>query len=328
MGIKMAVGVNGVKKGGDVGTIQNLLNTRYSDTPAFKTAADKVIPADERASPTTLLKQDNDCGSKTTKAILAFQQAVVKMPNPDGTVEPNRRTWKLLNGNLERPIAITNRNVNGEYVPMNQGAYKNVKLGDQNNDKISIGSKGCMLTCYTMAATVIGRETEHWQPCGLQPKNLTPALVNRIFLNAGAYSGAEMYPEIAAEALGMKLKKECGRPNPLTAGDMGKFEEHLVKRHPVVAWVDYNGSAAGDHFVLVIGKNVDGTYKVLDPNGGGEFAMSVDPKGNARYNELKKDKKYGKLFGSKQETACTRERNTNKNQQDYIMIWFGLLSPA
>jgi hypothetical protein len=321
MGIRSAVGIKGVKKGGEVGVIQSLLNARYADTPAFQVAVDKVIPANERAG-TKLLREDNDCGERTTKAIVAFQKAVVKMANPDGTVEPNGTTWKALNGNTVQPRPMVNQNVNG-YLPLSQLDYADA-LGNQ--EDISISSQGCALTVLTMAATAIGKRTEKW-PTELQPKDLTPPKANKILKESGAFSqnSQSIAMSKGADALGMGYV-EYGRSKDLTDSDVVNFNNHLAKGLPIAAHVDYNVSPAGDHWVLVTQKNVDGTYVAIDPSGGKKFFMKarVDPGENKRVEKLHGSK--GKLFGYKggQGTAGPL---TQSHEQQYIMVRFGLLSP-
>ncbi len=71
---------------GEVRTIQELLNRH-------------------RPIPLAQLKADDRIGPKTIGAIEEFQTRVVKMPRPDGRIDPNGRTLQLLNGPPGAPSA-------------------------------------------------------------------------------------------------------------------------------------------------------------------------------------------------------------------------------
>lgn len=89
MAITQSVGKNGKNKGVDVKVVQAALN--LVSTSAFKL--------------TKNLSVDGKIGKKSTDAIELFQKNVVKLSNPDGRVDPNRKTLLLLKKNLTKGLS-------------------------------------------------------------------------------------------------------------------------------------------------------------------------------------------------------------------------------
>lgn len=92
--ITASVGVGGVNRKADVKSVQERLNRFVQRLE---------IPP---------LAMDGDCGPKTRRAIVAFQDDVVGMDVPDGRVDPGGRTWQRLDAAqspapvpMPRPVA-------------------------------------------------------------------------------------------------------------------------------------------------------------------------------------------------------------------------------
>lgn len=86
MSISKSVGRNCANLRADVLKVQELLNTSRTNYPRLGVAIKPLIV-------------DGDCGSLTVGAIESFQYVVMQFQTADGIVEPNRNTWKRLNGN-------------------------------------------------------------------------------------------------------------------------------------------------------------------------------------------------------------------------------------
>jgi len=325
MEIKNSVGNGGILKGPDVGIIQKKINQQYRVNTQFKAALDKKI---EIYKPGKALKVDNDCGTKTIDSIKLFQKIVLKWNNTDGKVDPGGATWKALNGNVANAQHIVKKS--GKYVKLSQWEYPNTKIG--NSTKYSIRQIGCTLTTLTMAATAIGNPTKHW-PDNLLPKDLTPVKANDILKKSGAFAnGGEMLVSSGASALGMTYK-EFGRNSNLTSQDMTLLKDHLGKGYPVAAHVDYKdkdntADDLGDHWILVVRANSDGSFAAIDPMFGGEIKLKATANQNARYKGDRAKEKTGVLFGYKSGQDKKAGPKTQRNQQKYIVVRFGLLTPV
>jgi hypothetical protein len=313
--IAHAVGKNGLNQTKDVKLVQRLLNRALTKWPAF-------AGADAKA-----LKDDGVCGPVTIKRIEAFQRGVLKWSGPavDATVDPNGRTWKKLAGNVAsasqiKPVATARPQWVDTYAAFRQGDYSE-KLGHATAGTDSIARYGCAMCSLTMAATYIGSRTEHWPP-DLKPEQLTPPLVNEILRKAGAFSGFLLTMPKAAEALGMTYE-EYGKTSDLDDKDLPRIDSHLKAGLPIAAHVDYKKTSVGDHWILIISRNGDGTYRAIDPSYGRSMlltsgaGMTVD---NTRYAETKAEKTavlfgYGGSGGS-------------ASQQKYLVVRYALLKPA
>ncbi|GLS24354.1 peptidoglycan-binding domain-containing protein [Marinibactrum halimedae] len=321
MGIQTAVGVGATIKGPDVGIIQKKINIQYNKNSAFKAALDNSIKI---YAPRRPLKVDNDCGNATITAIKTFQRIALKWHNPDGRVDVGGKTWRALNGNVEDAKHIVKKD--GTYTSFSQFNYPKHTIG--NSSSYTIYSIGCTLTSLTMAATAVGSSNEHW-PEDLLPKDLTPVKANDILKKAGAFAknSGEMVVKDGAAALGM-VYEEYGRNNNLTKQDLLSLKTHLGKGYPVIAHVDYKKSATGDHWILIVRANADGTVSAIDPSGGGEIKLKTTPNENTRYQGDRAKEKSGVLFGYTGNQYKGVGPKTQSRQQKYIVVRFGLLSPV
>lgn len=124
-----------------------------------------------------------------------------------------------------------------------------------------IGNKGCAISSVAMALS------------GITGQTITPADMNRYMKEIGGYSGASISKW---EAMG----KMCKPPVDVKRHHGENFtpdkvDKELAAGRPVVMGVDYKeGSGknrhAGhdgktDHWILITGKNPDGTYRANDP---------------------------------------------------------------
>jgi hypothetical protein len=314
MGIAASVGRDGTNNPDDVIKIQKLINEQYQSNATFKDAMKEP------------LKVENKCTDATITAIETFQKVVLKMTKPDGRVDTpssslRGQTWQGLNGNVLGTQAV--KRMNGGYTVFSQLDYDNIKIGNSNK---SIAKIGCTLTTLTMAATAVGSRTDKW-PAGLQPKDLDPPAANNILKKSGAFSGGELDVPGAAKALGMTYK-EYGRNTDLTGQDLNMISNHLAKGFPVAAHVDYKNSDIGDHWILLMRKNVDGSYAAIDPLKAGEIRLQTSPAKNTYYKGDRARQKTGVLFGTKGNQDINAGPKTKKQQQIYIVVRVGLLSPV
>ncbi len=91
--ITASVGNAGVNRSNDVQAVQELLNQHIS-----------------KLTPLRPLTVDGRVGLLTIAAIEHFQRAIVKMPVPDGRVDPAGATWRALSGSNSLPATV---NLNG-----------------------------------------------------------------------------------------------------------------------------------------------------------------------------------------------------------------------
>ncbi len=324
MEIRSSVGHGGTNLFRDVKNVQYLLNLN------------RMVDANFRIHMPENLDMDGKCGQLTTDAIVNFQTKVVGFMYGDARVDPNGKTLRTLNGNIDtasetglQPVSgsgVPNSNTTtSEYLTFNQGNYSNTNLG---LGTVSISAWGCTLCSLTMAATSVGSPTEHW-PAGLLPKELTPIKANEIAKSGGAFGAGKssMTIGIAAEALGMKYDGGYGRYQDLTSADLSRLSAHVGAGKPVMAHVDYKDNSnhssndQGDHWILIVQKFGDGSYKALDPAGGGTCTLRpplADPV-NTRLADRGSGGKTAILAGWPDGSGSSK-------QKKYNVVRFGLLS--
>ncbi|HEY8258273.1 MAG TPA: hypothetical protein VIG08_11525 [Gemmatimonadales bacterium] len=311
--ISAPVGAKGSNLKSDVKVVQELLNTARTSNPKFKAAG---IDA---------LAETGDMEPKTIAAITAYQQKVLGWRGNavDGTVHPNRTTWKSLNGNVgsargeQSTMDATPTTMVAGFIMFKQGDYKTTTLG---SGSLNVSGHGCALCTLTMAATAIGTATTHW-PKDLQPRDLTPPKANDIIKAAGGFNGSLLKMGVAAEALGMTYD-ELGKTSDLKQSDVTWIESHLAAGFPVAGHVDYKSSNVGDHWILIAGRRPNGTFDAIDPATGRVVTLTrspmssmSDPKGGPRTDAIAK----GVLFGWGQ--------GGSSSQLKYVVVRFGLLAP-
>ncbi len=324
--------------------MQTLIKKQLAKRPKFKEAMRERLKKQglKMSEPFAV---DRDCGKQTIAAIEAFQETVLNFKgiSIDGIVEPNRKTWKGLNGNVPNSQHIVSKKLDGtrrsygDFKLFSQFEYgKSPKIGK--SKKGNIYSYGCTLTALTMAATAIGSANEHW-PDKLEPRDLTPLQANDILVKQGAFSGTSvnMFVDKGAKALGMRLE-QYGHGTSLDDKSLSKVISHLGKGYPVLAHVDYKdridketgdtvSHPAGDHWILLVKHNADGSFTALDPAGGGILTLSASHEKNERYSTQRDAHKKGILFGQKDITADRGGKKTREGQQKYIVVRIGLLHP-
>jgi peptidoglycan hydrolase-like protein with peptidoglycan-binding domain len=155
---------------------------------------------------------------------------------------------------------------NGVVVPMSQSGHEGVMIGDT---QVSLGSAGCLLTSFAMVSTAItGR------------RDMNPEMANDLVTANGGFKGPAMKTIEGAAALGMKVVDRAIMATPSPAANRARMDESLAAGRPVVIGVDYKpgskGSSNGtgvDHWMVVTGKNDDGSYRVIDSADGMEVTM-------------------------------------------------------
>lgn len=313
--LKLPVGREGKNLSEDVQVVQQLINAALKREPKFQATGIKP------------LVEDGDCGTLTINAIQTYQEKVLGWTGiaVDATVTPNRTTWKSLNGNVNSTQQISKQQVIKP--PETVAGFKAFKQGDPQwrseklgEGTLSIWGAGCAMCTLTMAATVIGSPTKHW-PADLLPKDLTPPKVNEILRKSGAFSGSSLAMPKAAEALGMSYY-EFGRTKDTKPEDVSIIDAALQSGYPVAANVDFKGSSAGDHWILIVKKYSGGTYGAIDPAYGTEMKLTSSPAcsmggpGFTRTENIRRGVLYGLNMGG---TA---------DQQQYVVIRFAVLEPA
>lgn len=311
--ISAPVGAKGSNLKPDVKVIQVLLNTARLKNPKFKTAGIEVLP------------ENGDIEPKTIAAITAYQEKVLgwRGSAADGTVHPNRTTWKSLNGNVgsargeQASAEVCSLPMVDGYAMYRQGDFKSTKLG---SGDLNVAGHGCALCTLTMAATAIGTPTTHW-PKGLLPQDLTPPKANDIIKAAGGFQKSNLIMGVAAGALGMTYD-EFGRQKDLVPQDLSWIASHLAAGFPVAGHVDFKSSNIGDHWILIMRRRSDATFDAIDPAYGklvtltsAPMSSMLDPKGGPRTDAIKK----GILFGWGQ--------GGKGGQVNYVVVRFGLLGP-
>jgi peptidoglycan hydrolase-like protein with peptidoglycan-binding domain len=67
----------------------------YDDVLLVQKMLNKNLPL---MSGVSKVPEDGNLDTSTQEAIVAFQKQVVRLANPDGRIDPNGRTWKILTG--------------------------------------------------------------------------------------------------------------------------------------------------------------------------------------------------------------------------------------
>jgi hypothetical protein len=297
--------LNALNLAADVMIIKELLNKALKDKPKF--AATGLTPFVVDGSETGV----GDAIKKYQMIVLGWSSQ-----RSDGRVDPNGGTWRSLNGNVESAAAISLGSFGG-YTCFRQGAF-DMKLGNSTTE--TFAASGCAVTSLSMAATLLGHRTTHW-PADIEPKDLTPPIVQTILRAAGAFQGAGVIFDKAIPALGMTLKAGYGRfAETLDGSEIVHIDVHLLSGKPVILHVDWSGGSGGDHFILCVSMNGDDTYNILDPATGGKMLMTSARQGvytvNAR--SLEKDRETGVLWGVK-------GMGNSANQTKYICTAFLLV---
>jgi hypothetical protein len=308
--LKFAVGRKGSNSKEDVVVVQQLLNAARLKHAKFKESAAE-------------LDVKKGYGPATEAAIAAYQEKVLGWSGAavDGTVQPNKSTWKSLNGNVASPAKIKKAveprptTVAG-YTAFKQGDYKSVGLGE---GKLNISGHGCALCTLTMAATLIGTPTPHWH-LSIDPADLTPPIVNDILRSAGAFKGSLLVMPKAAEALGMSYV-EYGKAQPCTPNDVTLIATSLLAGNPVAAHVDYKSSGIGDHWILIVERTDSAEFDAIDPATGRIVHLTSAPRSAIDGPRVTRTEniKNGVLFGW--------GGGGSSAQQKYVVVRFALLTP-
>jgi hypothetical protein len=168
---------------------------------------------------------------------------------------------------VEQPAAASPTNGHTA-VAMNQGAYRHVRIGNSNS---TIARTGCMLTSFAMASTMMTGE-----------RDLNPSIANDRVRAGRGFQGGLLMMEPAARALGMRITGRIGTHNSNAAAMRTTLDRQLAAGRPAVLGVDYRAGSGGsgngtgvDHWVTVTGRNANGTYTAIDPNGGRPFELRV-----------------------------------------------------
>jgi hypothetical protein len=157
-----------------------------------------------------------------------------------------------------------------EITPLNQKdpRWKSKKLG---TSKVTIGSDGCAISVLAMLLTYYRHQ-------------ITPEVLNDLLVANNGYANEnlvrwEVIPNLFHDVFFDKRIDCPDEPAPL-----GTIDQYLTSEKPVIACVDYNPATAelDQHFVLIIGKDEQGSYLINDPMGGETYYLQ------AKYGEASK----------------------------------------
>jgi peptidoglycan hydrolase-like protein with peptidoglycan-binding domain len=175
-----------------------------------------------------------------------------------------------------------------------QGDFK-VPLG--HSDK-TIATHGCMLTSFSMiVAQMTGRG------------DLPPDQMNDYMRTHNGFIGANLNITPGAKSLGLKTERfNCFGENTGTGSQSigadamrARLDASLAAGKPVMLGVDYadgasakevDGNQKPNHWVVITGKNPDGSYTVKDPATGKDLVMNVDEQGRLHRPGSKSGKEY------------------------------------
>lgn len=179
----------------------------------------------------------------------------------------------------------------GDMIPAyNQGdvRWSSERLGFGNK---TIGSSGCLLTCFAMIADYYRGQRPH----GEQRSVITPSRANQVCKDAIAFSGSGLLRSKAAAAL------QFTQETRVVAGNFGGVLKRAQERaRPAILSIDYrtgasSGMSAGDHFVVLLGVlgevgpiggkgNKAVELLCIDPAGGKELLLRIEPNAEGGYS--------------------------------------------
>jgi hypothetical protein len=192
-------------------------------------------------------------------AVQALQEGRVdgkchKKPNEAQVQNALSRDWQPVTGNPTGQTGVR---------PLSQ-LDSNATLG---NGPRTIRQSGCLLTSMAMVSNSVNGTS-----IGLEQAN------SRVKSGNG-FSGSNMNVGPAANALGMRLNSRAS-----FTGNTNAMDRALEQGKPVVVGVDYkagSSSAMGrtDHFLVVTGRNANGSYSAVDSAGGRELTFNRQANG-------------------------------------------------
>ena len=186
-----------------------------------------------------------------------------------------------------------------------------------------------------MAASVLGSNTQHW-PENLTPSKITPKEANGIILKGGGFINGEMKTVKSAESLGMeaidtgKGKRLLKPKQHLQTIDAHLHSGGLVCAHVHYRRVDKNNKKkdgydwAGDHWVLITSKNVEGEYHYIDPGDGRRSIFSIS---QGISNPIFSNKADNVILYGKKKLKSERTQ-TSSNRENYEVVRYILLKSA
>jgi len=137
--------------------------------------------------------------------------------------------------------------------------WKLKKLG---NSSLTIGAAGCLLTCLAMVSKYYGHET-------------TPDQLNQDLLRVNGYAldsatgklDLYIWNSITKVYSDVTEPKMVMTPQAVTSTQFSEIDTELEAGRPVIIEVDFNpGTVAIEmHFIVIVGKDINGNYIVADP---------------------------------------------------------------
>lgn len=130
------------------------------------------------------------------------------------------------------------------------GRWSKLQLG---NGPSHIGAAGCVLTSLVMAARELGVAPD-----------MIPPHANTKCLAAGAFTGDALIVPKAALAVGLIADADPSTGTPCHPSLHGAIVKALADGVAMVR-VDLNGDPQGDHTILAVRENDDGSFQCLCP---------------------------------------------------------------
>lgn len=140
--------------------------------------------------------------------------------------------------------------------------WKSKKLG---TGLLTLGTSGCLDTCLAMVSKYYGKETDPSKfdddlirVNGFAPEDQSYPDKNKDLYIWGSVN--KIYPDISEP-------KRVQTPNPVTSTQFASIDVELNAGRPVIIEVDFVPATASIdmHFVVLIGKDVNGNYVIADP---------------------------------------------------------------
>ena len=295
-GLTAAVGTGGKNLYNDVIRVQALLNHARHATHQGQPVG-RLFAA---------LAEDGDCRSKTLSAISLFQKHIVGFATPDGRVDPDGRTFRLLCAwKLEKvpahptpspqksppqstphgPAPVTSPvaagpvsfGKSGRVFPARDGYPLYAQGNNQAIKQQESWGKIVLATATGRTVSQIGcaMTSATMALSGISGQTVTPdEMAEYMLAHAGFSSSGDLQSWNQMGKL-VKPAVELTRTSNVKAD---KIDQELKAGRPIIVHVDYytrtkkeriaEHDLQGDHWILITGRSAEGQYRAHDPAGG------------------------------------------------------------
>ncbi len=165
------------------------------------------------------------------------------------------------------PIAAASIDARRGPPPMSQLDHPTVRLG---TGRFTISESGCFLTSLAMASAWLHDRSD-----------LDPVRANDLVKARGGFRGSALDLPSAAPALGLRVVSRDVTRTPSTEL-LGRLRTALESGRPVIAAIDLgpgrtSGESDADHFILIHQQLGPEHWRALDPAGGVQLELALDP---------------------------------------------------